>query len=113
MFVTYSRLVVDNPLSHVAPPTFVIDTFVWHTNSPKLMELWQKIILISSSIAICERGFSKRNAISNHLHNMLNLKTLDALMQTSLCGLEVDAMDWATIVSIERNMRDQRIRMLD
>jgi hypothetical protein len=33
----------------------------WHTNWPKLMQLWQKkIILIPSSIAICERGFSKR-----------------------------------------------------
>jgi hypothetical protein len=29
VFVMYSRLVVDNPLSPVAPPTYVIDTFVW------------------------------------------------------------------------------------
>ena len=28
-FVTYSRLKVDNPISSVAPPTYVIDTFVW------------------------------------------------------------------------------------
>ena len=27
----------------------------------------------------------------------LSLKTRDTLMQVSLCGLEVDAMDWATI----------------
>ena len=27
--ITYSRLVVDNPHSLVAPSTFVIDTFVW------------------------------------------------------------------------------------
>ena len=34
-FVTYSKLVVDNPLSRVAPPIYVIDTFVW----PKSLEL--------------------------------------------------------------------------
>ena len=28
-FVTYSRLVVDNPLSPMTLPTFMIDTFVW------------------------------------------------------------------------------------
>ena len=82
----------------------------WHTNWPKFIQLWQKIIFIPSSIAICERGFSKQNAIKSHLGNKLNLKTLDALMQVSLCGLEVDAMDgllsW-------RNMRDRRILMFN
>ena len=57
-----------------------------------------------SSIAICEREFSKQNAIKSHLRNRLNLKTLEV----SLCGLEVDAMDWA-ISNIWRNMRDRRI----
>ena len=28
-----------------------------HTNRPKIMQLWLKIILIPSSIAICERIF--------------------------------------------------------
>ena len=28
-FVMYFRSMVDNPLSLVAPPTFVINTFVW------------------------------------------------------------------------------------
>ena len=69
----------------------------WHKNWPKLVQLWQKIILIPSNIAICERGFSKKNAIKSHLRNKLNFKTLDALMRVSLCGLELDAMDWATI----------------
>ena len=58
----------------------------WHTNWPKLMQLRLKIILIPSSIAICERGFSKQNAIKSHLCTRLNLKTLDALMRVSLCG---------------------------
>ena len=61
----------------------------WHTNWLKLIQLWQKVIFIPSSKAICDRGFSKQNAIKNHLCNRLNLKTLDALMRGSLCGLEV------------------------
>jgi hypothetical protein len=64
------------------------------------MQRWQKKILIPSSIAIGEREFSKKNAIKSHLRNMLNLKTLDALLQVSLCELEVDAMDWTTIFNI-------------
>ena len=48
----------------------------WHTNWPKLMQLWQKIILLPSSISICERGFSKQNAIKSHLRNRLNLRPL-------------------------------------
>ena len=57
------------------------------------MQLGQKIILIPSSTTICERGFFKPNVINSHLRNRLTLETLDALMQVSLCGLEVDAMD--------------------
>ena len=45
----------------------------------------------------CERGFFKQHTITSHLCIRLNLKTLDALMRVSLCGLEVYAMDWATI----------------
>ena len=70
-----------------------------------LCNFGKKIILIPSSIAICERGFSKQNAIKSHLRNKLNLKTLDALMWVSLCGLEVDAMDWATIFNKYHHLR--------
>jgi hypothetical protein len=59
-----------------------------YINWPILMQLWQKLILIPSSIVICERGFFKQNAIVSHLCNRLNLKTLDALMWVSLCGLK-------------------------
>ena len=42
-FITYSRLVVDNALSAMAPHTFVIDTFIW----PKSLELkflkWEEL----------------------------------------------------------------------
>ena len=44
-FVMYSRPVVDNPLSLVAPPTLVINTFVW--SIPKSLDLmfwkWEEI----------------------------------------------------------------------
>ena len=83
-----------------------------HTNWPKLMQLWQKTRLTPSSIAICERGFSKQDAIKYHMRNRLNLTTLDALMRISLCGLEMDAMDQATIFNVQRNMRDWKILTL-
>ena len=51
--------------------------------------------------------------MENITHNMLNLKTLDALMRVSLCGLEGYAMDWATIFNIWRKMRGRRILTLD
>ena len=77
------------------------------------MQLWQEIMLIPSNIVICERGVSKQNEIKSHVRNGLNLKTLDALTWVSLCGLEVDAMDRTTIFNTWRNMREQRILMLD
>ena len=54
----------------------------WHKNWPKLMQPWQNIIILNpSSKAICGREFFKKNAINSHLHNKLNLKTLDTLMR--------------------------------
>jgi hypothetical protein len=78
----------------------------WHTNQPKLMQLWHKnYTQLVPGLEQVDKLFmdktivrSKQNAIKSHLHNTrLNLKTLDALMQVSLCGLEGDAMDWAAI----------------
>ena len=60
----------------------------WQTSWPNLMQLWQRIILIPSCIAICERGLSKQNAIKSHLRNRLDLKILDALMRISFLGLK-------------------------
>ena len=48
-------------------------------------------------------------AIKSHLCSKLNLKTLDALMRVSLCWLEVDALDWAIVFNIWRNMQDQML----
>jgi hypothetical protein len=47
-----------------------------NTNWPKLMQFWQKNILIPSYTTICERGFFKQNEIKSHLRNKLNLKTI-------------------------------------
>ena len=40
----------------------------------------EKILVISSIIAICKRGFSKQIATKSHLRASLKLDTLDALM---------------------------------
>ena len=75
---------------------------------------WSKMARLTRNKARqCQRGFSKQNAIKSHLCNRLNLKTLDALMRVSICGLEVYAMDWATIFNIWRNMQDRKILTLD
>ena len=39
----------------------------WYINWSLLMQLWQKILDIPPSIAICEMEFSKQNAIKSHL----------------------------------------------
>jgi hypothetical protein len=57
------------------------------------MSLWQCVLVIPTSIAICEQGFLGRRT-------QLNLETLDALMRASLNGLEVDAMNWNAIYNI-------------
>ena len=78
------------------------------------LRLWYEIVRqIGNKARQCESGFPKQNAIKSHLRNRLNLKTLDALMRVSICGLEVYAMDWATIFNIWRNMQDRRIITLD
>ena len=44
---------------------------------------------------------------------MSNLKTLDALMRVSLCGLEVHAMDWTTIFNIWKDMYQPKLPTLE
>jgi hypothetical protein len=56
----------------------------WFVNWSHLMQLWQKIIVIPTSIVIHEKGFSKQNAIKNHLQASLKLDTLNILMKVSL-----------------------------
>lgn len=85
----------------------------WRTNWPNLTRLWQKVLVIPSSIAICERGFSKQNLVKSALRSRLRLNTLDALMRVSLCGIDVGDIDWLAVMQEWRNMRDRRILALD
>jgi hypothetical protein len=64
------------------------------------MSLWQCVLVIPTSIAICEQGFSKQNWVKSGRRTRLNLETLDALMRAFLNGLEVDAMNWNAIYNI-------------
>ena len=52
----------------------------WYTNWPHLMKVLQKLLVIPSIIAICERGFQKQNAIKSHLQASLKLDTLETLI---------------------------------
>jgi hypothetical protein len=47
-----------------------------------------KILVIHTSISICEGDFSKHNAIKNHLRASPKLDTLYALMKVSLYNIE-------------------------
>ena len=75
----------------------------WYVNWPLLTKLWQYTLDIPSSIEICERGFSKQNAIKSHVLNhllaTLKLDTLDALMRVSLCGLKL-VIDWREVIDL-------------
>jgi hypothetical protein len=49
---------------------------------------------LSTSIVVCERGFSKQNWVKSERRTCLNLDTLDALMRVSLNNLGVEFVDW-------------------
>jgi hypothetical protein len=59
------------------------DLLIGHT----LMQLWQKIFVILTNIAIYERGFFPNKS---HSQGSLKLDTLNALMRVSLCNIEMD-----------------------
>ena len=63
------------------------------------MSLWQYVLVIPTSMAICEQGFSKKNWVKSKRRSRL-YSTLDALIRASLNGLEVDAMNWNAIYDI-------------
>jgi hypothetical protein len=48
------------------------------------MWLWQVILVIPTSIVVCERGFLKLNRIKNDDISRLYLETLDILISLSL-----------------------------
>ena len=85
----------------------------WKTNWPNIIKLWQNVLIILASTAICERWFSKQNIVKSALRSRLRLNTLDALMRISLYGLGANEIDWQTVLHEWRNMRDLSIRVLD
>lgn len=65
----------------------------WYTNWSHLMKLWPNILDIPIRIAICERRFSKQNAIKSYLRASLKLNYLDDLKWVSWCGTKLKNMD--------------------
>ena len=63
-------------------------------NWPTIMSLWQAILVIPTSIVVCECGFSKQNWIRTERKTRLNLDNLDALMRVSLNGFGVEFLNW-------------------
>lgn len=81
----------------------------WHVNWPHLVECWQKVLMIISSITICEREISKQITIKSHLWAFLKPYTLNALMWVSLCMIKWKNMEWNVIFGMWCNMRNQII----
>jgi len=45
----------------------------WFVNWPQFMQLWKKVLVILTNIVICERGFSKQNAVKKSLVSFLEI----------------------------------------
>jgi len=89
--------------------------FLFYTSSfviwSILNKIWQRMIVISSntmrtswkhnSEKVCEHNFLKPNLKPNLVkiewNRRMKLKILDALMKVSICGKEVEAMNWPSI----------------
>ncbi len=56
-------------------------------------------------IAIYEKGFLEQNVIKSQLWTSLKLESLNAMMQMSLCMIELENMDWKVIFELWCNMR--------
>ncbi|MCO5588679.1 hypothetical protein L7F22_042638 [Adiantum nelumboides] len=73
----------------------------WVESYPNLMKLWQALLVIPISTAICERGFSKQNRIKDDERYCFTLNTLDTLMFLSLSvPHDMEDVDWEKIYEI-------------
>lgn len=54
--------------------------------------LAQRVLVIPSSITICERGISKQILVKSHLQASLTLKGPNALMLITLTDVPIDAI---------------------
>ena len=69
-------------------------------NRPILMSLWQAMLVIPTSIFVCDCGCLKHNWVKSDKRTRLNLDTLDALIRVSLNGFGVEFMDWNHILNL-------------
>ena len=83
----------------------------WYTNWPHIMKLWQKkILVIPSSVAICERGFSEQNSIKSRLSAFIELGCFGCFDVSIFKGIH---MDQRTTFDLWCNMKNKKILSLD
>jgi len=63
-----------------------------------------KILVIPLIIAIYEKGFLEQNVITRQLRAFLKFESLNAMMQMSLCVIELENMDWKVMFELWCNM---------
>jgi hAT family C-terminal dimerisation region len=81
----------------------------WFEGFPCLMQLWQIILVLPASLAVCERGFSKLNRIKNDDRSRLSLDTLDVLMFLSLSAPHaLNEVDWNAIYDVWKLMKARK-----
>ena len=59
--------------------------------------LAKKILIIPSSIAICERGFSKQNAIKSHLRASLKF---ECFVVSIIMQIDTGNTDWKIVFDL-------------
>ena len=74
----------------------------WYTNWPHLMKLWQKVLVISSNIAISESGFSKQNVINSPLVRFIEIKhfgcfDVSIIMQNKVREYKLEGTIWVMV----------------
>lgn len=81
----------------------------WFEGFPCLIHLWQIILVMPASTAVCERGFSKLNRIKNDDRSRLSLDTLDVLMFLSLSAPHaLNEVDWNAIYDVWKLMKARK-----
>ena len=64
---------------------------------PHMTKLWQVVIVIPTSTASCERGFSTQNHIKSTLRCSLVLETLEAQMRVAMAKIPIEAIDFEQV----------------
>ncbi|KAH7277645.1 hypothetical protein KP509_39G060800 [Ceratopteris richardii] len=85
----------------------------WWDLYPGMMQLWQMCLVIPTSTAACERGFSRHNYIKSISQCSLALDTLDALMLLSIDAQGIAMIDWDDAFDIWAGSKNRRARPLE